>query len=88
MTLLVTEPRPAETRRAQAAPGPPVTVGVLDLLTARALGLGPHGATLVRPDGVPVASWWSPPSAAEVGRAMTAFLDGAPPLGSTVDPEA
>lgn len=48
-------------RIAAGIPGPvPVTVGRLDELTARALGMAPEGAQLVRPDGFPVASWSTP----------------------------
>lgn len=43
---------------------PPVTTQDLPYAAARALGLGPAGAVLLRPDGVPVASW----SAADVSR--------------------
>lgn len=38
----------------------PLTVAPLPVRPARALGLhGPGSALLVRPDGVPVASWWA-----------------------------
>ena len=40
-----------------APASPPVTVRRLDALTARALGIAPTGALLVRPDGVPAAMW-------------------------------
>lgn len=36
---------------------PPIRVAPLEGMTARALGLGRAGAALVRPDGIPVASW-------------------------------
>jgi hypothetical protein len=37
----------------------PISVVALDAMAARSLGLGLAGALLVRPDGVPVASWWT-----------------------------
>jgi 2-polyprenyl-6-methoxyphenol hydroxylase-like FAD-dependent oxidoreductase len=37
----------------------PVEVRSLTFGDARALGIGASGATLVRPDGVPVVAWWS-----------------------------
>jgi len=37
----------------------PVTVVTVEPIVARSLGLGSEGAVLVRPDGVPVAGWWS-----------------------------
>ena len=36
--------------------GPTVTVRRVDELTARAMGIAPHGSLVVRPDGVPVAA--------------------------------
>ena len=36
---------------------PPVTVRTLDELSARALGIAPGGALLVRPDGLPTGLW-------------------------------
>ena len=53
----------------------PVTTTGLPLAAARALGLGPAGAVLLRPDGVPVASWGAAaPSQADVDQAIAAFL--------------
>jgi hypothetical protein len=37
------------------------------------LGLGPAGAALVRPDGVPIASWWAA-DVVDVERAIDALL--------------
>jgi hypothetical protein len=58
---------------------PPITTTSLPHSAARALGLGPAGAVLLRPDGVPVASW----SAADVprsdiDRAIDAFVSPTP----------
>ena len=41
----------------RAAAGAPLTLRHLDELTARALGIRPGGALLVRPDGIPLESW-------------------------------
>ena len=41
----------------------PVSIGRLDVVTARALGIAPDGALLLRPDGFPVASWSTPDNA-------------------------
>jgi 2-polyprenyl-6-methoxyphenol hydroxylase-like FAD-dependent oxidoreductase len=38
---------------------PPVTVVELGPVAARSFGLGSSGATLVRPDGMPIATWWA-----------------------------
>ncbi|HSS67305.1 MAG TPA: FAD-dependent monooxygenase, partial [Nocardioidaceae bacterium] len=68
-----------DVRWAMAAAGvgsrPPVTVVELDPVAARSLGLGSSGAVLVRPDGVPVASWLASPDAdREMGEAIWALL--------------
>jgi 2-polyprenyl-6-methoxyphenol hydroxylase-like FAD-dependent oxidoreductase len=63
---VITGPDDAAWRRAAAAAPSPVPVAVepVDAFTARALGIRPGGATLVRPDGVPLATWPSPAGAA------------------------
>lgn len=50
----------------------PVTTKRLPQPAARALGLGPAGAILLRPDGVPIASWRAA-SVSDVDRAIAAF---------------
>jgi hypothetical protein len=56
---------------------PPVSVVPLPRLPARSLGVSSDGALLVRPDGVPIAHWWTATDA--VGRlrdAVTELLGG------------
>ena len=54
---------------------PPVTTAALPRHAARALGLGPSGAVLLRPDGVPIASWGvAAPSPADVEQTIAEFL--------------
>jgi putative polyketide hydroxylase len=54
---------------------PPVTTAALPRHAARALGLKPSGAVLLRPDGVPIASWGAAaPSPADVERTIADFL--------------
>jgi hypothetical protein len=45
-------------------------VTTLDAVTARALGIGGHGALLARPDGVPAALWSGRWDATDVERAV------------------
>jgi 2-polyprenyl-6-methoxyphenol hydroxylase-like FAD-dependent oxidoreductase len=49
----------ASAAREPVAPvgSPPVTVHALDPMSARAMGISNGGSLLVRPDGVPLASW-------------------------------
>ncbi len=63
---LVTGPDDPAWRAAAAAQDArvPIDVEPVDAFTARALGIRPGGATLVRPDAVPVATWTSPSGAA------------------------
>ena len=64
---LVTGPEDEAWRHAAGAIDPlvPVAVEAVDAFTARALGIRPGGATLIRPDAVPVAVWPSPDGAGE-----------------------
>jgi 2-polyprenyl-6-methoxyphenol hydroxylase-like FAD-dependent oxidoreductase len=75
LTLLV-GPDTGMTGGEVTRPGrPPVTTVPLPHLTARALGLGPAGAMLVRPDGVPIARWWAADeSRPDVDRTIATFL--------------
>ena len=57
----------------------PITTESLPHAAARALGLGPAGAVLLRPDGVPVASWSAADvSGSDLDRAIDAFLSPTP----------
>lgn len=55
---------------------PPVQIVRLPAMVARAIGINPMGgAQLVRPDGVPIAAWWSADGAAEsLRRAVESLL--------------
>ena len=79
LTLLV-GPDHEATQDDPARPGrPPVTTTALTPMAARALGLGRAGAVLLRPDGVPVASWWAAnTSRSDVDRTIEAFLSPTP----------
>jgi 2-polyprenyl-6-methoxyphenol hydroxylase-like FAD-dependent oxidoreductase len=57
----------------------PVTTEALTHAAARALGLGPAGAVLLRPDGVPVASWSAADvSLSDLDRAVDSLLAPTP----------
>jgi putative polyketide hydroxylase len=70
---LFTGPRDAAWQKAAGTPagGPPMNVQRLDEMTARAMGIRPGGAMLVRPDGVP-AGWWT--ADVEPGAALQAAV--------------
>jgi hypothetical protein len=55
----------------------PVSLGRLDVVTARTLGIAPDGALLLRPDGFPVASWNTADKAARnLHEALASARDG------------
>jgi putative polyketide hydroxylase len=60
---------------AGAGPRAPISAAGLDEPTAARLGLGPAGALLVRPDGVPLARWEVP--LASPARTIARVLEGA-----------
>jgi putative polyketide hydroxylase len=64
----------------------PLTTVPLPALAARALGIGPSGAVLVRPDGLPIANWWTVNgSPSNVIRAIDSFTtppQSTEPIGS------
>ncbi|MGH3473698.1 MAG: FAD-dependent monooxygenase, partial [Aeromicrobium sp.] len=64
LTLFVGPETAATDGEVTRSGAPPVSTVSLPLLAARAVGLGPAGAILVRPDGVPIASWWAADKAA------------------------
>jgi 2-polyprenyl-6-methoxyphenol hydroxylase-like FAD-dependent oxidoreductase len=79
LTLLVAGRSPAWGEAAAALHGgPPVDTVTLPPMAARALGLhGDGAALLVRPDGVPVARWWSARQArVDLRRAVGGLLAG------------
>jgi 2-polyprenyl-6-methoxyphenol hydroxylase-like FAD-dependent oxidoreductase len=68
--------------------GPPLSVVTLEPLAARSFGLGPRGALLVRPDGVPVAGWWAASDPrTQLAHAIRSLL-GDEPRAVRVDPES
>ena len=55
----------------------PLGVVALEPVVARSMGLGSEGALLVRPDGVPIAGWWTALGAREqLCRAVHEFTGG------------
>jgi putative polyketide hydroxylase len=59
----------------------PITVVPLEPMPARSLGISSDGALLVRPDGLPVAGWWTSVNAKDQLRhAVVAFVTGQPAL--------
>ena len=82
LTLLTTDPDGWRAAAAELDTGHsvPITVAWLPARTAHALGLrGPESAVLVRPDGVPVGSWWASRNRlADLERAVAATLGSAP----------
>lgn len=84
LTLLVADGTPDFAATAAPDLGPPLSVAAVDVLTAHSIGIGSHGAALLRPDGVPIATWWTTPSPAQLGAAASSMLTG-PPHG---DPAA
>jgi putative polyketide hydroxylase len=75
LTVLTADPPAWRHELGRPAVAAPVDVVEVSGLNARSLGLGPHGAVLLRPDGVPVAAWSTPPSPGLVQQAAAAFLD-------------
>lgn len=75
LSLLTAEPSAWRRTLGRPAVAVPVAVTGVSVLNARSLGLGQRGAVLLRPDGVPVAAWSTPPSPGLVQQAAAAFLD-------------
>jgi putative polyketide hydroxylase len=79
---LLTGPDPAAWTAATATLSTPFPLDwqALDRPTARALGVGPDGAILVRPDAHPVASWPTAPTdpRAELAEALSGWLQHSP----------
>ena len=59
LTLLVGPDAEASPDKPTRAGSPPITTTRLPRAAARAIGISPTGAVLVRPDGVPIGSWWT-----------------------------
>ncbi len=84
---VVTGPEAGPWRRAADALGAPVPVAVepVDAFTARALGIPSGGATLIRPDAVPLATWSSTEHAtAGLAAAVAEATSGAAAAGRPV----
>jgi hypothetical protein len=79
LTMFTADESGAWQRAAAALVGPskapPLEVVALPAVTAWTMGIGPAGAMLVRPDGVPVSRWWaSADPAADLRTAVSTVL--------------
>ena len=83
LTLLTGPDADAWDAAAAAVPGPlPLTTRALDVMGARALGVGRRGAVVVRPDGVPLALCATDEDAAACARAGAKDLVGSQELAA------
>jgi putative polyketide hydroxylase len=76
LTLLTADAAGSRQSVVSMGPTPPVSLVPLDALTARSLGLGTHGAVLIRPDALPVAAWSMPVTSDQLARATLDLLAG------------
>ena len=77
LTLFLGPDAEAPARDPARSGSAPLTTVPLKATAARALGIGPTGAVLVRPDGLPVASWWTVNGRAVTRRRGHRLLHGA-----------